>query len=98
MVPRLTYVCSSVIVKLLGFTFAMITLPIGLYFLTVKTIFKGERIHLVLPADADETRQFNICGSIGGDNGERGPARVRDRCHAGGSVGATRGGEEGQKS
>ncbi|EKG22395.1 hypothetical protein MPH_00256 [Macrophomina phaseolina MS6] len=32
---------SSVIFKLLGFTFAMITLPIGTYFATVNTIFKG---------------------------------------------------------
>ncbi|KAK6431508.1 vacuolar ATPase assembly integral membrane protein vma21 [Oleoguttula sp. CCFEE 5521] len=32
---------ASVIFKLLAFTFAMITLPIGSYFLSVKTIFKG---------------------------------------------------------
>jgi len=32
---------SNVIVKLLGFTFAMVVLPIGSYFLTVNTIFKG---------------------------------------------------------
>lgn len=32
---------SSVIIKLLGFTFAMITLPIGSYFLSVNTIFGG---------------------------------------------------------
>ncbi|KAK6406033.1 vacuolar ATPase assembly integral membrane protein vma21 [Oleoguttula sp. CCFEE 5521] len=31
---------ASVIFKLLAFTFAMITLPIGSYFLSVKTIFK----------------------------------------------------------
>ncbi|KAJ2979463.1 hypothetical protein NQ176_g3237 [Zarea fungicola] len=30
-----------VIVKLLGFTFAMIVIPIGSYFLTVHTVFKG---------------------------------------------------------
>jgi hypothetical protein len=30
-----------VIVKLLGFTFAMIILPIGSYFATVNTVFKG---------------------------------------------------------
>lgn len=30
-----------VILKLLGFTFAMIILPIGSYFLTVNTIFQG---------------------------------------------------------
>lgn len=33
--------CRHVIFKLLGFTFAMITLPIGTYFMTVNTIFKG---------------------------------------------------------
>ncbi|KAF2088217.1 vacuolar ATPase assembly integral membrane protein VMA21, partial [Saccharata proteae CBS 121410] len=30
-----------VIAKLLGFTFAMITLPIGTYFLAVNTVLKG---------------------------------------------------------
>ncbi|KHN98494.1 Vacuolar ATPase assembly integral membrane protein VMA21-like domain protein [Metarhizium album ARSEF 1941] len=34
----------DVIVKLLGFTFAMIVAPIGSYFLTVHTIFKGQRL------------------------------------------------------
>ncbi|KAK7520314.1 VMA21-like domain-containing protein [Phyllosticta citriasiana] len=32
---------ASVIIKLLGFTLAMIALPIGSYFLTVNTIFRG---------------------------------------------------------
>ncbi|KAF7195272.1 Vacuolar ATPase assembly integral membrane protein vma21 [Pseudocercospora fuligena] len=32
---------SSVLYKLLGFTFAMITFPIGSYFLTRHTIFGG---------------------------------------------------------
>lgn len=32
---------KSVVAKLLGFTFAMVTVPIGSYFLTVDTIFKG---------------------------------------------------------
>ena len=32
---------ASVIIKLLFFTFLMVVGPIGLYFLTVKTIFKG---------------------------------------------------------
>ncbi|KAK7725933.1 vacuolar ATPase assembly integral membrane protein vma21 [Botryosphaeria dothidea] len=32
---------AAVIFKLLGFTFAMITLPIGTYFMTVNTVFKG---------------------------------------------------------
>ncbi|KIW07675.1 uncharacterized protein PV09_01615 [Verruconis gallopava] len=32
---------TEVIVKLLGFTFAMIVLPIGSYFATVNTVFKG---------------------------------------------------------
>lgn len=33
--------CRHVIFKLLGFTLAMVVLPIGSYFLTVHTIFKG---------------------------------------------------------
>ncbi|KAF2277478.1 vacuolar ATPase assembly integral membrane protein VMA21 [Westerdykella ornata] len=32
---------SSVIWKLLSFTFAMVTLPIGTYFFTVSYVFKG---------------------------------------------------------
>lgn len=31
----------AVIYKLLGFTFAMVTMPIGAYFMTVNTVFKG---------------------------------------------------------
>ncbi|KAM3492531.1 hypothetical protein MY4038_006399 [Beauveria bassiana] len=34
---------QHVIVKLLGFTLAMIVVPIGSYFLTVHTIFQGAR-------------------------------------------------------
>jgi len=32
---------SSVIFKLLGFTFAMITMPIGTYFLTLNSLYRG---------------------------------------------------------
>ncbi|KAI0404903.1 hypothetical protein F4802DRAFT_597835 [Xylaria palmicola] len=32
----------DVILKLLAFTFAMVVIPIGSYFLTVNTIFAGE--------------------------------------------------------
>ncbi|KAM0278367.1 hypothetical protein ACHAQH_005187 [Verticillium albo-atrum] len=32
---------ADVIIKLLGFTFAMIVFPIGSYFVTVNTVFKG---------------------------------------------------------
>ena len=37
---------ADVIYKLLGFTLAMVVLPIGGYFLTVKTVFRGEFLHL----------------------------------------------------
>ncbi|KAI9834722.1 MAG: vacuolar ATPase assembly integral membrane protein vma21 [Sarea resinae] len=33
---------ASVIIKLLGFTFAMICGPIGIYFLTLNTVFQGK--------------------------------------------------------
>lgn len=33
---------THVIVKLLAFTFAMIVVPIGSYFVTVNTVFSGE--------------------------------------------------------
>jgi len=32
---------SAVIAKLLGFTFAMVTFPLGAYFLSVDMLFKG---------------------------------------------------------
>lgn len=32
---------SSVIFKLLGFTFAMVTMPIGTYFLTLNSLYRG---------------------------------------------------------
>jgi len=32
----------EVIVKLLAFTFAMVVVPIGSYFVTVNTIYRGE--------------------------------------------------------
>lgn len=35
------YSVSAVIIKLLGFTAAMVGGPIGVYFLTVHTIFRG---------------------------------------------------------
>lgn len=35
-------ICSSVIWKLLSFTFAMVTLPIGTYFFIVNYVFVGE--------------------------------------------------------
>lgn len=39
----------DVIVKLLAFTFAMIVVPIGSYFATVHTVFKGEQMHSCVP-------------------------------------------------
>ena len=42
----LTLFSRGVIVKLLGFTFAMAALPIGSYFATVHTVFKGINLAL----------------------------------------------------
>ena len=44
--PILTIFYSDVIYKLLGFTFAMVFAPIGMYFLTVKSIFSGMIEHI----------------------------------------------------
>jgi hypothetical protein len=33
--------CSAVLWKLMSFTFAMVTLPIGTYFFTVNLVFRG---------------------------------------------------------
>jgi hypothetical protein len=38
---QLTASASSVIYKLLGFTLAMVVGPIGTYYLTINTIFRG---------------------------------------------------------
>lgn len=43
---------KSVVAKLLGFTFAMVTVPIGAYFLTVDTVFKGTYLPLLPPLPA----------------------------------------------
>lgn len=40
---------TDVIFKLLGFTFAMIVCPIGSYFATVDTIFKGRQCFPLFP-------------------------------------------------
>ena len=40
MIDELT-ASRSVIYKLLGFTLAMVAAPIGSYFMTVNTVFKG---------------------------------------------------------
>ncbi|QPC75775.1 hypothetical protein HYE68_006527 [Fusarium pseudograminearum] len=39
---------SQVIYKLLAFTFAMVFIPIGSYFLTVNTVFNGKSLHTFL--------------------------------------------------
>ncbi|RMJ25043.1 hypothetical protein PHISP_04098 [Aspergillus sp. HF37] len=41
---------SDVIFKLLGFTAAMIVAPIGMYFLTVESIFKGSATYAGITA------------------------------------------------
>lgn len=43
----LTVYNREVIMKLLGFTLAMIVCPIGSYFLTVDYVFKGSLLHPV---------------------------------------------------
>lgn len=51
--PKLTFPSRHVIVKLLAFTAAMIVVPIGSYFATVSTIFKGSHSPLLsLPSAA----------------------------------------------
>lgn len=40
--PLTSDICRSVLWKLIGFTFAMITVPIGSYYLSVHSIFRGD--------------------------------------------------------
>jgi hypothetical protein len=52
--------CSSVIWKLMSFTFAMMTLPIGTYFFTVSYVFRGmcrQVVHLKLITDFAQATQ-----------------------------------------
>ncbi|KAF2096464.1 VMA21-like domain-containing protein [Rhizodiscina lignyota] len=53
---------TPVIVKLLGFTLAMITLPIGTYFATVHSIFKGN--HTFAGATAAVVANIVLIGYI----------------------------------
>jgi hypothetical protein len=39
---------SSIVITLIGFTLAMLTLPLGTYFLTVQRVFNGNIIHEML--------------------------------------------------
>ena len=80
----------NVIVKLLAFTLAMVIGPIGTYFLTLNTVFKGMLARLegkyVTWDDVDiDGRKLYICRCNGGCYGERGACGLRGCCHEGGS-------------
>ena len=62
----------SVIWKLISFTFAMITLPIGTYFFTVNFVFKGKLFMRGLELALTLPRQRNMGGWFGSTHGERG--------------------------
>ena len=94
--------CSAVIAKLLGFTFAMITLPIGTYFLTVNTIFSG--IHQFISTDKISStsmlrlcRELDLCWWNSSRHGERGVDRLCDCGDERGSIRSTRGRGKGEK-
>ena len=50
---------SGVIFKLMSFTFAMITLPIGTYFFTNAYVFNGMPGHLVSQLDPNHLQMVN---------------------------------------
>merc|ERR1712130_27971 len=55
---------GSVIAKLLGFTFAMVTLPLGSYFASVNTIFGGNSTYAgALAALMAKRRSHWLCDS-----------------------------------
>ena len=76
----------------------MVVGPIGTYFLTVDTVFKG--LHCTraggLGAWLIGYRELYVCGGFGGHHGERGVGRVCGRCLPGGSDGGSGGGGEGE--
>lgn len=78
----------NVIVKLLAFTLAMVVGPIGTYFLTLNTVFKGMLARLegkhVTWDDVDmDGRKLYICRCNGGCYGERGACGLRCCCYEG---------------
>jgi len=74
-----------VIYKLLGFTLAMVVAPIGSYFLTVDTIFRGQLPFVLSSAELTPTRQLDVCRRLGGNHGECGLDRICNCGFSGGS-------------
>ena len=72
----------SVIAKLLAFTAAMIVLPIGSYFVSVNTLFRGSFIHASTSLTSKRLicdRQRNVRRRISSSNGQCSPDRLRHR-------------------
>lgn len=90
----------EVIIKLLLFTFAMIILPIGSYFVTLNTIYGGEIIlppysTLLRNISADTHRQFNVGRRDCSCHGKRRSSRLRHCCYERRPVRSFRGRGEG---
>jgi hypothetical protein len=74
-----------VIYKLLGFTLAMVVAPIGSYFLTVDTIFRGHLPLVLSSAELTASRQLYVCRRLGRNHGECGLGRICNCGFSGGS-------------
>jgi hypothetical protein len=80
-----THLYRHVIYKLLGFTLAMVVAPIGSYFLTVDTIFRGQLPFLLPSAELKTSRQLYVRRRLGGNHGECGLDRICNCGFSGGS-------------
>lgn len=90
---------SGVIFKLLAFTFAMVVFPIGSYFATVNTIFRGKMsiMNLCTVVFTAVFRQLDLRRCYSSCHSECCASRLRYCGHERGSVGTAGGRGEGEE-
>ena len=77
----------DVIYKLLAFTFAMVVIPIGSYFVTVNTVFRGKpTVHFFRPIGIESNRlgrKLFVCWRLCGGPCQRRADFIHHRGHEG---------------
>jgi hypothetical protein len=92
---KLTLFDSQVIYKLLAFTFAMIVVPIGSYFLSVNAIFSGTSLHPYVSSSRLRTnRKLFSCWWLGCCLGQCRPCGIHYCSYERGPVGQTKAREQ----
>ncbi len=90
----------AVIMKLLGFTAAMVGGPIGMYFLTLNTVFRGQSSNASKQPpelSLSQPREFHVGWCDGRVHGEPRPHRLCHRCNERGPKRPTRSWRERQE-